>query len=219
MKAQAQAHVRLRPGRRRLQVRQPRRLLVPRPGQHRRLRTAAGSPTPTKFPDGMANLGSYIHALGEKFGMYLTPGIPVAAYNQNTPIEGTSYHARDIVSNTSSYETNYNFGSGRCTTSTTPRTRPPRRRSSNSWAEPARRRTASTTSRSTGSVPTTATPGRRRRPALVAGAATRPAAPSTWSCPTRSTCNDAASWQQYSNGWRIDGDVECYCGRRSLLSR
>jgi hypothetical protein len=53
-----------------------------------------------------------VHGLGEKFGMYLTPGIPVAAYNQNTPIQGTSFHARDIVSDTSSYETNYNFGSG-----------------------------------------------------------------------------------------------------------
>ena len=24
--------------------------------------------------------------------------------------------------------------------------------------------------------------------------------------------NDAATWQQYSNGWRTGGDIECYCG-------
>ena len=33
----------------------------------------------TKFPDGMAAIGRYIHSLGLKFGMYVTPGIPVAA--------------------------------------------------------------------------------------------------------------------------------------------
>ena len=66
----------------------------------------------TQFPHGMAAVGTYVHNLGEKFGMYVTPGIPVAAYNQNTPIAGTSYHARDIVSNTTSYETNNNFGNG-----------------------------------------------------------------------------------------------------------
>jgi ricin-type beta-trefoil lectin protein/alpha galactosidase A-like protein/alpha galactosidase C-like protein len=63
---------------------------------------------PAKFPSGMKSVGDYIHGLGEKFGMYVTPGIPVAAYNQNTPIEGTGYHARDIVSNTTSFESNYN---------------------------------------------------------------------------------------------------------------
>jgi alpha-galactosidase len=64
----------------------------------------------SKFPDGMAALGAYIHSLGLKFGMYITPGIPVAAYNQNTKIEGSKYHARDIA-DTSQYETNYNYGS------------------------------------------------------------------------------------------------------------
>jgi hypothetical protein len=53
-----------------------------------------------------------VHSLGEKFGMYLTPGIPVGAYQQNTPIQGTSFHARDIVSDTTHFETNYNFGNG-----------------------------------------------------------------------------------------------------------
>ena len=23
---------------------------------------------------------------------------------------------------------------------------------------------------------------------------------------------DAATWRQYSNGWRTGGDIECYCG-------
>jgi Alpha galactosidase A/Alpha galactosidase C-terminal beta sandwich domain len=66
-------------------------------------------PDPTKFPHGMAALAAYIHGLGLKFGMYITPGIPVAAVNANTPIEGTHYSAKDIA-DVSLYEVNYNFG-------------------------------------------------------------------------------------------------------------
>jgi hypothetical protein len=64
---------------------------------------------PKKFPNGMAALASFVHNLGLKFGMYMTPGIPVAAVNKNTPIEGTTYHAADIAQK-GSYEINYNFG-------------------------------------------------------------------------------------------------------------
>ena len=62
---------------------------------------------PARFPKGMADMAAYVHGLGEKFGLYLTPGIPKAAYDRNTPIEGTSFHARDIVSDTSRAEQNY----------------------------------------------------------------------------------------------------------------
>jgi alpha-galactosidase len=51
----------------------------------------------TKFPSGMAAMGAFVHNLGLKFGMYMTPGIPSAAVAENTPIEGTAYHASDIV--------------------------------------------------------------------------------------------------------------------------
>lgn len=62
-----------------------------------------------KFPNGIPALANYVHNLGLKFGLYVTPGIPVAAYNANTPIEHTRYHARDIA-DTTRFETNYNFG-------------------------------------------------------------------------------------------------------------
>ncbi len=52
-------------------------------------------------------MGSYMHGLGEKFGLYLTPGIPKGAYDRNTPIAGTSFYARDIVSDTNKAEHNY----------------------------------------------------------------------------------------------------------------
>ena len=51
----------------------------------------------TKFPNGMKAMGDYIHGLGLKFGIYVTGGVPAAAYDQNCPIEGTPFHVRDIV--------------------------------------------------------------------------------------------------------------------------
>ncbi|HLI83104.1 MAG TPA: alpha-galactosidase [Bryobacteraceae bacterium] len=52
---------------------------------------------PSKFPSGMAALGSYLHSLGLKFGIYVSPGIPMLAVTQNTPVQGTPYHAADIA--------------------------------------------------------------------------------------------------------------------------
>ena len=59
----------------------------------------------SRFPGGLVAVASYVHSLGLKFGAYLTPGIPVAAVNKNTPIQGTSYHATDIA-NTGVHEPN-----------------------------------------------------------------------------------------------------------------
>jgi len=71
---------------------------------------------PVAFPpgpngeDGMKVLADYIHSKGLKFGIYLTPGIPRQAVVQNTPIEGTPYHADDIVLTPYFTEFNYNQG-------------------------------------------------------------------------------------------------------------
>ena len=160
----------------------------------------------TPFPDGMANLGSYIHSLGEKFGMYLTPGIPVAAYNQNTPIQGTSFHARDIVSNTSNYEANYNFGSGRMYYIDYTKNPAAAQAFLNSWADQL------------------AGYGIDYLKIDGVGDGDIPDV-QHWSAALNQTgrtihlelsnsldVHNAATWQQNANGWRIDGDVECYCG-------
>jgi hypothetical protein len=52
---------------------------------------------PKKFPDGIAPVAQYVHSLGLKFGIYLVPGIPIAAVAANSPIKGTSYRISDIV--------------------------------------------------------------------------------------------------------------------------
>jgi hypothetical protein len=58
--------------------------------------------------NGIQALAAYVHHLGLKFGIYLTPGISSQAVAQNTPILGTSYTADDIA--TTKHDANYNCG-------------------------------------------------------------------------------------------------------------
>jgi hypothetical protein len=58
---------------------------------------------PSTFPHGLEPVSQYVHHLGLKLGVYLYPGIPIPAVQQNTPIPGTPYHARDIIYGTSVY--------------------------------------------------------------------------------------------------------------------
>jgi hypothetical protein len=59
-------------------------------------------PAPNRFPSaaggaGFKKLADQIHARGMKFGIHLMRGIPRQAVRLNTPILGTSLHARDIA--------------------------------------------------------------------------------------------------------------------------
>jgi hypothetical protein len=66
----------------------------------------------SKFPaqgdtDGIQVVAEYIHSLGMKFGIYVTPGISRQAVNKNTPIKDTPYTAAQIAE-PSVLENNYN---------------------------------------------------------------------------------------------------------------
>lgn len=66
----------------------------------------------SKFPaqgdsDGIKVVADYIHSLGMKFGIYVTPGISKQAVSRNTPIKGTSHTAAQIAE-LSVKENNYN---------------------------------------------------------------------------------------------------------------
>jgi Alpha galactosidase A/Alpha galactosidase C-terminal beta sandwich domain len=66
----------------------------------------------SKFPaggdaDGIKVVADYIHSLGMKFGIYVTPGISKQAVSRKTPIKGTSYTAAQIAE-PSVPERNYN---------------------------------------------------------------------------------------------------------------
>lgn len=158
-----------------------------------------------KFPNGMANVASFVHNLGEKFGMYLTPGIPVAAYNQNTPIEGTSWHARDIVSDTTRYEPNFNFHEGAMYYIDYAKNPDAAQAFLNSWA------------RLLGSYgvdylkidgvgPSNVTDVTHWSQALKQSGRTI-----HFELSNRLDINNATTWRASSNGWRIEDDIECYC--------
>jgi len=66
----------------------------------------------SKFPgqgdtDGMKVVADYVHSLGMKIGIYVTPGISRQAVSRNTPIKGTSYTAAQVA-DPSVKENNYN---------------------------------------------------------------------------------------------------------------
>lgn len=67
---------------------------------------------PSRFParqdtNGIKAVADYVHGLGMKFGIYVTPGISMQAVRKNTPIQGTSYTAAQIAE-PSVEESNYN---------------------------------------------------------------------------------------------------------------
>ncbi|MGC2503516.1 MAG: hypothetical protein WA400_15440, partial [Silvibacterium sp.] len=57
--------------------------------------------------NGIKVVADYIHNLGLKFGIYVTPGISKQAVSKNTPIKGTPYTAAQIAE-PSIAENNYN---------------------------------------------------------------------------------------------------------------
>lgn len=66
----------------------------------------------SRFPahgdtNGIKAVADYIHSLGMKFGIYVTPGISMQAVKKNTPIQDTSYTA-DQIAEPSIEESNYN---------------------------------------------------------------------------------------------------------------
>jgi alpha-galactosidase len=52
---------------------------------------------PSKFPDGIKAVADYVHSKGLKLGIYMMPGINDTVVAANSPIYGTTYHVKDIV--------------------------------------------------------------------------------------------------------------------------
>jgi alpha-galactosidase len=165
---------------------------------------------PGRFPHGMAAVATYVHGLGEKFGMYLTPGIPVAAYAQNTPIAGTTFHARDIVSDTSRFETNYNFGNGSMYFIDYDRNPAAAQAFLNSWAN-------ELASWGVDYVKLDGVgDGDIADVQHWSQALNQTGRPIHFELSNSLDVHNGGLWRQYANGWRIEGDVECYCGTGSF---
>ncbi|HEY2795937.1 MAG TPA: glycoside hydrolase family 27 protein, partial [Micromonosporaceae bacterium] len=159
----------------------------------------------TKFPtsgsvNGIQATANYVHADGLKFGLYVTPGVSKQAVAAKSPILGTSNTVDQIA--TTAGESNYNCGG----MVGIDYTKPGAQAFINSWAN-------QFASWGVDYV-------------KIDGVGTGDVADiQAWSAALQQTgrpihlelsnnlaIGSAATWKQYSNGWRTGGDIECYCG-------
>ncbi|MFG1732816.1 X2-like carbohydrate binding domain-containing protein [Paenibacillus sp. 843] len=54
-------------------------------------------PSTTLYPDGLQDVIDYVHANGQKFGLYLIPGLSPQAYEDNLQIYGTTCRMQEIA--------------------------------------------------------------------------------------------------------------------------
>ncbi|MEU3922419.1 carbohydrate-binding protein [Streptomyces sp. NPDC029004] len=154
-----------------------------------------------KFPSGIKALADYIHSKGLKFGFYVTPGIAKNAVTRNTPIEGTSYHAKDIA-DTSKLEKNYNCKNMYYIDYS----KPGSQEFVNSWA----RQFASwgVDYLKIDGVGSHDIPDVRAWDKALRASGR----PINYALSNNLAIADAPTWRQLANSWRTQGDVECYCG-------
>lgn len=174
---------------------------------------AYGRPVPnaTTFPDGIRHIADYVHHKGLKLGIYLAVGLYVQAYGGgDTPIFGTTNcHTRDIVY--------------------------PDLRTTNGWnlgylinyASPCAQAYVDSIANEfagwqvdylkmdgvgPGSNQGDANHDNTNDIKAWSAALQRTGRPIQYVLSWSLSHNQAATWMRYSNGWRIDTDVECYCG-------
>jgi hypothetical protein len=159
---------------------------------------------PAKFPpDGSENgiqvVANYVHHLGLKFGLYVTPGISKQAVAQNSPIEGTPYTA-DQIAEPSVSEHNYNCGG----MVGIDYTKPGAQAFINSWAD-------EFASWGVDYIKLDGV-GSFDIPDVQAWsqALQQTGRPIHLELSNSLAIADASTWAQYSNGWRTGGDIECY---------
>ncbi|HEY4034794.1 MAG TPA: carbohydrate-binding protein [Ktedonobacteraceae bacterium] len=160
----------------------------------------------SRFPNGIADVANYVHHNGQKLGVYLNPGIPGSAVYGNTPIEGTQCHAQDIVAQP--WTKGNTFWNGFKIDFSRPCAQDYVNSEANllaSWGVDFIKMDAVSPGSGVtdGSIDT--------RPDVKAWSLAL-AGKNIWLELSWSLdINDISTWQQYSNGWRIDTDVECYC--------
>ncbi len=160
-----------------------------------------------QFPNGIAAVASYVHSLGLKFGIYVTPGIPVAAVNQNTSIQNTSYHARDAA-NTSKYQNNYGgFGNVMYYLNYSTASQD----FLNSWAD-------LYASWGVDFLKIDAVGDWNQQDVQEWSIALQQSGRAmVFDLSNTLDRNNINFWRQYSNAWRIEGDVQCYSACSTLV--
>ena len=156
-------------------------------------------PDRAAFPGGIAPVAREVHALGLKFGLYVTPGIPENAVRRNTAVAGTSQRAGRIA-DTAVTEMNYNCGHMYGLDYGTPAAQ----RYIDSWAD-------ELAAWGVDDVKLDGV-GRWDVPDIRAwSAALRQAGrPMVLELSNDLAISDAAQWSALADGWRTGLDVECY---------
>ncbi|MBS2551511.1 alpha-galactosidase [Catenulispora sp. NL8] len=157
----------------------------------------------TKFPasggtDGIKAVADHVHADGLQFGLYVTPGVSKQAVAQNSAILGTSYHVKDIATTTA--EKNYNC-KGMVGIDYS---KPGAQQFIGSWAD-------EFASWGVDYVKIDGV-GTADVPDIQAWskALVQTGRPIHLELSNNLAIGSAATWKQYSNGWRTSGDIECY---------
>jgi hypothetical protein len=163
------------------------------------------APDPARFPHGIAATAAYVHSLGLKFGIYLIPGIPIQAVQQNTPVEGTPYHARDIIYDPpqyastfrSSYKIDYTRPGAQAFIDSYARLLA-------SWGVDFVKLDSVAPGSSDNSFDT-------RQDVQAWSTALRHSGRQIWlELSWHLDIRSARFWRAYANGWRVDDDIECY---------
>ena len=159
----------------------------------------------TRFPtqgsvNGIEALARYVHNLGLKFGLYVTPGISKQAVAKNTLIKDTPYTADEIA--TKSSEENYNCGG----MVGIDYAKPGAQAFINTWAD----EFASwgvdylkLDGVGTGDIPDVKAWSKALR---------QTGRPIYLGLSNSLSIKHASTWQKISNGWRTGPDINCYCG-------
>ncbi|MEV4178321.1 alpha-galactosidase [Nonomuraea sp. NPDC049709] len=154
-----------------------------------------------KFPSGIKVLADHIHDKGLKFGFYVTPGIAKNAVTANTPVEGTSYHAKDIA-DTSQTHKNYNCKNMyRLNFS-----HPGAQAFINSWANQMASWGVDYLKIDGVDASTIADVEAWDKALRQTGR------PINFALSNNLPIAQATTWKRLANSWRTQGDVECYCG-------
>ena len=157
----------------------------------------------TKFPasggtDGIKAVADHVHADGLQFGLYVTPGVSQQAVARNSAILGTSYHVKDIATTTA--EKNYNC-KGMVGIDYS---KPGAQAFIDSWADEFASWGVDYVK--IDGVGTSDVPDIQAwSKALV-----QTGRPIHLELSNNLAIGGASTWQQYANGWRTGGDIECY---------
>jgi hypothetical protein len=170
-------------------------------------------PSTTLYPNGLSEVIEHVHNNGQKFGLYFIPGMSPAVYDANLPIYGTTCHAKDIVvyplTTADYWNIDYKIDFSK----------PCAQSYINSIAD-------QIASWGVDFVKfDSVTPGSGHNDTSIDArddvkAWSQALAPHkiwfelSWAL----DINYVDTWKKYANGWRVEWDVECYCGTAGLTN-